>query len=130
MSLKFILGTASYDHHQALVTILKATFQEKPQERFFYLVPNHIKFESEVSILAALKSDENDYVAASQIQVFSLTRLAWYFMKNTPYYQIPRISTAGLNMLVFRLLQEQQDKRLLCRGGVRHAGFVAQLTEQ
>lgn len=58
MSLKFILGTASYDHHQALVTNLKATFQEKPQERYFYLVPNHIKFESEVSILEALKSDE------------------------------------------------------------------------
>ncbi|PKX61753.1 PD-(D/E)XK nuclease family protein [Latilactobacillus sakei] len=130
MSLKFILGTASYDHHQALVTNLKATFQEKPQERYFYLVPNHIKFESEVSILEALKSDENDYVAASQIQVFSLTRLAWYFMKNTPYYQIPRISTAGLNMLVFRLLQEHQEQLQLFRGEVRHTGFVAQLTKQ
>lgn len=130
MSLQFILGRASDDHHQAMVTNLKQSLKEHPNDRFFYLVPNHIKFESEVSILDEIKAEEADYVASTQVQVFSFTRLAWYFMKNTPYYQIPRISTAGLNMLVYRLLQEHADELVLFGGEVNQTGFVAQLTKQ
>lgn len=130
VSLKFILGRISADHHQTLVANLKQSLEKTPNDRFFYLVPNHIKFESEVSILKELQGDEVNYVASSQVQVFSFTRLAWYFMKNTPYYQIPRISTAGLNMLVYRLLQEHADELVLFGGEVNQTGFVAQLTKQ
>ena len=130
MSLKFIIGTASYDHHQTLVKQLQTDLRATNTDRFFYLVPNHIKFESEVALLNDLKTPGSEYVATSRVQVFSLSRLAWYFMKNTPYYQIPRISTAGLNILVYRLLQEHAEELSLFGGEVNQTGFVAQLTSQ
>ncbi|QFP79583.1 PD-(D/E)XK nuclease family protein [Latilactobacillus graminis] len=130
MSLKFIVGTASYDHHQTLVKQLKTDITTTNPGRFFYLVPNHIKFESEVALLKELKDPASKYIATTQVQVFSFSRLAWYFMKNTPYYQIPRISTAGLNMLVYRLLQEHAEQLTLFSGEVNQTGFVAQLTSQ
>lgn len=130
MSLKFIIGTASYDHHQTLVKQLQTDLKATNTDRFFYLVPNHIKFESEVALLNDLKTPGSEYVATSRVQVFSLSRLAWYFMQNTPYYQIPRISTAGLNILVYRLLQEHAEELSLFGGEVNQTGFVAQLTSQ
>lgn len=58
MSLKFIIGTASYDHHQTLVKQLQTDLKATNTDRFFYLVPNHIKFESEVALLNDLKTLE------------------------------------------------------------------------
>ena len=48
MSLGFILGTAAMDHQQAMVERLAADMKQYPDDQFYYLVPNHIKFESEL----------------------------------------------------------------------------------
>lgn len=132
MSLQFILGSAKFDHRQPLVTAM-ASAVEQSTEQAYYLVPNHIKFETEVDVLAALKrlgSPETALFAQSQVQVFSFTRLAWFFMKNEPVYQLPRISTAGLNMLVYQIIRQHADDLTVFRGEVDRPGFISQLTTQ
>lgn len=133
MSLKFILGPASTDRRAAVLKQLEKQMQADPQGQFFYIVPNHIKFSSEVDILTALKQqqgNQDNFFAASRLQVFSFTRLAWFFMKNTSYYQIPRIGAAGLNMLVYQIMADLGDKLTIYRGELAQPGFIAQVVRQ
>lgn len=133
LSLKFILGPASTDRRAAVLEQLQKQLQADPKGQFFYIVPNHIKFSSEVDILTDLKrhqGNQDDFFAASRLQVFSFTRLAWFFMKNTPYYQIPRIGAAGLNMLVYQIMADLADKLTIYRGELAQPGFIAQVVRQ
>ena len=54
MTLQFVLGRAGVDHQSKMIDILRQQKSDNPHDQFFYLVPNHIKFESEVSILKQL----------------------------------------------------------------------------
>ncbi|WP_258115559.1 PD-(D/E)XK nuclease family protein [Levilactobacillus yiduensis] len=133
MSLQFILGSAGQDHRAPMVAALAQQVTDQPTDQGYYLVPNHIKFETEVDVLAALKAKiapDQPLFAQTQVQVFSFTRLAWFFMKNEPVYQLPRISTAGLNMLIYQIIQSHADELTIFRGEVDRPGFVSQLTTQ
>ncbi|MHC9536544.1 PD-(D/E)XK nuclease family protein [Dellaglioa sp. BT-FLS60] len=133
MSLKFVVGKASTDHQKSLVAQLKESKVTDPTAQFFYLVPNHIKFEAEVSVLEALGAEklaEQNLFAQSNVQVLSFTRLAWFFLKNTPYYQIPRLSQSGLNMLVYHLISEHEEELTIFRGEKTQTGFISQLVSQ
>ncbi len=55
MSLKFVLGTAAKDHQASLLEQIKTISQTDPQAKIYYIVPNHIKFATEVSVLDHLR---------------------------------------------------------------------------
>lgn len=133
MSLGFVLGTAAMDHQQAMVERLAEDMEKFPNDQFYYLVPNHIKFESELDVLSRLgklQGDEADMYAQSKLQVLSFSRLAWFFLRNTAGYQVPRISTNGLNMLVFQIMKKHQGELKLYAGEADQAGFVGEVTRQ
>lgn len=133
MSLQFILGSAGQDHREPMMAALAHQVTDQPTDQGYYLVPNHIKFETEVDVLTALKqrvAPNQPLFAQTQVQVFSFTRLAWFFMKNEPVYQLPRISTAGLNMLIYQIIQSHADELTIFRGEVDRPGFISQLTTQ
>lgn len=111
MSLNFVLGTAAKDHQTLLLEQIKNISQTDPKAKIYYIVPNHIKFAAEVSVLDQLRqSRDQDLLAATDIQILSFSRLAWYFMKNDPSYQLPRLSAAGANMLVHKILRTKNDE--------------------
>ena len=59
-SLGFVLGTAAVDHQQVLVDQLTDQLRVAPAaDTFFYIVPNHIKFDTEVSVLAGLRARQD-----------------------------------------------------------------------
>lgn len=127
MTLQFVLGKNGLDHQEKMVEILQKQKLNHPNDQFFYLVPNHIKFESEVSILKQL-SDPNDITTAqSDVQVLSFTRLAWFFLRNTPEYQKQRISTAGINMLLYQIIVDNEDKLILFDHEIHNPGFIGQM---
>lgn len=133
MTLQFVTGKASVDHQASLLESLAQTYQEHPTDQFYYLVPNHVKFESEVQVLsrlATLTGNHDEAYAQSAVQVLSLTRLAWFFMKNEPAYQLPRISQAGMNMLVYQAILDHQDELKLFGGEADRPGFISLLTRQ
>lgn len=74
-SLGFVLGTAAVDHQQVLIDQLADQLKTSPAtDTFFYIVPNHIKFETEISVLAGLRDrlghgSSQDRFAASRIQI-------------------------------------------------------------
>lgn len=131
-TLNFVLGTAAVDHQQILVNRLAEEIAERPHDRFFYIVPNHIKFASEVSVLEDLQERQGvtGTYAQSQVQVLSLSRLAWYLLRDTGTYQTQSLSTVGANMLMTKIVQGHQDKMGMYAGEAKHAGFIGHLTSQ
>lgn len=132
MSLQFVLGPAKVDHRQTMVTQLNQQLQANPQDQFFYLVPNHVKFDTEVDVLnrLAMMAGQSALYAQTQVQVFSFTRLAWYLMKNEAAYQLPRLSSAGINMLLFKILRAHAEDLRLFGGEVNQTGFITQLAQE
>ncbi|WP_225047197.1 PD-(D/E)XK nuclease family protein [Lacticaseibacillus kribbianus] len=131
MGLQFILGTAAADHHRAIIDAMAATRKHDKDARIFYLVPNHVKFEAEVGLLQGLRGEAAvETFAEFAVQTFSPSRLAWYFLKNDPVYQQPRLDGPSNTMLVARLLAEHQDELRVYPGEANKPGFIAQLAKQ
>ncbi|WP_412989282.1 PD-(D/E)XK nuclease family protein [Pediococcus siamensis] len=133
MTVKFILGKASRDSRQTMINEVDRVLQEGTKTRLYYIVPNHIKFQSELTVLNALRARHQGSAttyAQNQLQVFSFSRLAWYFMKNEPVYQIPRLSKAGVGMLIDRIILEHQDELTVFNGEQTQTGFIQQLASQ
>ena len=111
MALELLFGRASSDHELALLERVQATLAADDQAEIFYVVPNHIKFETEIQVLnrlATLQDRHGAAVAVPNVQVFSLSRLAWYYMQNDPIYRQANLSATGMTMLVQSLLREHQ----------------------
>ncbi|GEA92880.1 ATP-dependent helicase/deoxyribonuclease subunit B [Pediococcus damnosus] len=133
MTLKFILGKASRDGQGAMIDQVDQVLSENSQNRVYYIVPNHVKFQSELTVLNELRkrhSQNSHTYAQNQLQVFSFSRLAWYFMKNEPIYQVPRLSKAGVAMLIDRIILEHQDELTVFNGEQTQPGFIQQLASQ
>lgn len=132
-TLNFVLGPASRDHQQQLVRQLHEQKQAHPKDQFFFLVPNHIKFSTEIDVLAALRSmaKTSDVYAQTQVQVLSFSRLAWFLLRNEPAFQVPRISQVGMTMLVAKIIQglSEEDLKMFAKEAHRY-GFIQDLTAQ
>lgn len=133
-SLKFILGTAAFDHQASLLAELKAQMQADPQGQFFYLVPNHIKFGTEIEVLKRLKQADSTAkdqpYAQMDVQILSFSRLAWYLLRDTPALQAPRLSNTGMAMLTAQIVARHQGEMNLFAGEVNRPGFIQELTQQ
>ncbi|WP_407890894.1 PD-(D/E)XK nuclease family protein [Lacticaseibacillus sp. N501-2] len=127
MALQFVIGPASKDHAQAMSRQIKANLAD-PKAQVFYLVPNHVKFEAEVSLLKSLKT--GTIAAQNRVQTFSFTRMAWYFLRESPIFAQPRLDTASNAMLVARLLHENRDQLRLFGGLANAIGFTTKLASQ
>ena len=55
MGLGFILGNASKDHQQKDFEQLAKWRKENPNRMVYYIVPNHIKFESKINALKYMR---------------------------------------------------------------------------
>ncbi|WP_203623320.1 PD-(D/E)XK nuclease family protein [Lacticaseibacillus sp. 866-1] len=137
MTLQFYLGTAAADHRQKMVAAVDQAL--KAGKEVFYLVPNHVKFEAEVSLLQGLRERDGGVqgqFAVSRLQVLSFSRLGWYFLKNTEAYQKPALDRASNTMLVSKvfndLLNDDATKHQLnlFAGSAQNPGFFAELADQ
>lgn len=133
--LGFVLGTAAKDHQEVLVDQMLDQMKTAPAgDTFFYIVPNHIKFQTEIEVLDQLRSRQGkgaaDRFATSRVQVLSLSRLAWFLLRDTPALKRPRLSKIGLTMLVAKVVQEHQDELQLYASEARQQGFIQKLTDQ
>ncbi|MGY3766499.1 PD-(D/E)XK nuclease family protein [Vagococcus vulneris] len=131
MSIQFIIGTGERDHTGTALRQAVKWLEESENHEVYYLVPNHVKFETEVSVLRRLSKLPEyaalDNMASTRLQVFSLSRLAWYKMQYTPRYQQKRLSDAGKFMLIRQVLLEIEMELQIFRYEINKTGFIEQL---
>ncbi|MBS9338859.1 ATP-dependent helicase [Fructobacillus sp. M2-14] len=122
------------DQRARFVQDLKVKIEGGDQRRLFYLVPNHVKFDGEVDVLKRLGTAQgkqaNDTYAQSQVQVYSLTRLAWRFLQDQGKVQPPVLGSAGLFVMVSKILQEQKDSLPVFARMAAKQGFIEKLVSQ
>ncbi|MCC5889320.1 MAG: PD-(D/E)XK nuclease family protein [Alkalibacterium sp.] len=131
MSLQFILGRVHTDKKARLYEQMIERIEQDDQDQIFYIVPDHMKFESEMSLLNHIKnqSDGSHLAGMMQLQVFSFSRLAWYFLQDTALFSRSQLTETGLSMLMRRILRENEEKLTLFRGESQQQGFVEKVTE-
>lgn len=133
MALKFVLGPGTADHDALLQTQMAQVLQSDPQAEVLTIVPNHIKFESEVTTLSALHklmAPETQTFAQSRIQVMSFTRLAWYYLKDEAVFLKPRLSPSNAAMRLSKIITDMDDQLHLYAGQGDNPGFTARLQKQ
>lgn len=133
--LGFVLGTAAKDHQEVLVDQIADQLKTAPREdSFFYIVPNHIKFQTEIDVLSSLRARQGkgntDRFASSRVQVLSFSRLAWFLLRDSPALQQARLSKIGLTMLVAKVVQDHAADLQLYASEAQQPGFIQKLTDQ
>ncbi|MGP6139749.1 PD-(D/E)XK nuclease family protein [Jeotgalibaca sp. A127] len=131
MSLQFIIGPQTANKRESYIKEIKAIMNEKPEAKFFIIVPEHAKFEGEMTILEDLwnldTSANSSFMGSINLQVFSFSRLAWYFLKDEQIFQKKQLSDAGMAMLLRKILLENREELVLFRKEVDKKGFIEQL---
>ncbi|MCM0582940.1 PD-(D/E)XK nuclease family protein [Weissella diestrammenae] len=133
MTLSILFGDGTKDHELALLKQMQHVLKQQPQAQIFYIVPNKIKFQTEINILtrlAALDDRQGATIATQNVQVFSLSRLAWFYMNDTKLYRHATVSPEALAMLVQQLLQAHQNDLQLYANLRNKQGFISQFTSQ
>ncbi len=133
MGLNFILGDATTDHDACLTQKMAAIMRDEPTAQILYLVPNHLKFESEITILNQLKQQlapDATYFASERVQIMSFTRLAWYYLNGEPVFQQPRLTPSASAMQLAKIMADHHDELRIFVGQVDNPGFTAKLQRQ
>lgn len=131
MALQFVIGRAYTDKENELIRQMKTLMDQDASAQVFYLVPDHIKFETEINVLDFLKREQKEshaYTGMINLQVFSFSRLAWYYLQDTAIYNQTQLTETGLSMLVRKLLKERVEDLTIFRGESSQQGFVEKLT--
>ncbi|MBF0779586.1 MULTISPECIES: PD-(D/E)XK nuclease family protein [unclassified Granulicatella] len=127
--LEFILGDITANKQQWIVQDMSKLLQTQHVNTIFYLVPEHIKFDSELSVLSHLMGENSILGGSIRVQIYSFSRLAWFLLKDTGILSKTSLSKVGLTMLVRHILLEHENELSVYRGDIRHSGFIQQLTD-
>lgn len=134
VSLGFIYGKAGTDRQKLVLQQLEEWQSSASVSEIFYIVPDHIKFESEVTVLDYLRHQKGEMekmFASANVQTFSFSRLMWYFLKEQPALTKTRLTPTGLSMIVTHILHELDEKELYVFTRERNSpGFSKKLAEQ
>ncbi|MCH4008241.1 PD-(D/E)XK nuclease family protein [Companilactobacillus sp.] len=132
MTLNFILGKNQFDHHEKMMELFKNDFEKDPQGEFFFIVPNHIKFESEIMMLndfGKIQGNE-ELVASNRVQCFSISRLAWYFLRGTDIFNTETLTDTKSAMIIRNIIDQHRSDLKILGGMADKSGFIDQLTSQ
>ncbi|WP_164505107.1 PD-(D/E)XK nuclease family protein [Companilactobacillus hulinensis] len=130
MTLNFVLGKNQLDHQKKMMDLFQKDYQNDPNGKFFFLVPNHIKFESEINILKYLGNDSDELIATSNVQIFSFSRLAWYFLRGQSIYNTESLTETKSAMLLRNIILQHKSELKIFSGMVGKPGFIDQLSSQ
>ncbi|MFD1419064.1 PD-(D/E)XK nuclease family protein [Companilactobacillus keshanensis] len=130
MTLNFVLGKNQFDHHQKMMELFRKDYQKNPEGQFFFLVPNHIKFESEINMLKELGNEDADLIATSNIQSFSFSRLAWYFLRSNSTFTTESLTSTKSAMILRNIINKNKKSLKIFSGMTEKSGFFEQLSKQ
>ncbi|KKB36786.1 helicase-exonuclease AddAB subunit AddB [Bacillus thermotolerans] len=121
MSVQFIIGRSGTGKTKRLLDEIKSKVKESPiGDPIIYLVPEQMTFLSEYT----LASDEG-IGGMIRAQVYSFTRLAWRVLQETGGMSRQHISSAGLNMLIRKIIEDKRDDLHIFAGAADKNGFIS-----
>lgn len=126
--LQFLLGGLMRDKQAVMIDRMKKLLETNTVKQVFYLVPDHMKFDSEIQVLSQLNVDE-EVSGSIHTQVYSFSRLAWFLLKDTGVLTKRALSQSGLSMLLRHTLMQLEGQLIVYRGQMHKQGFIEQLLD-
>ena len=103
-------------------------YKHYPEYETFIIVPNHIKFTTEVRAINKLAvSEKKAETSVKNLQVLSFSRLAWYFLKDAEMGLPTRLDDAAAAMLLAQIIEQKRDELTLFKNVNVNSGLVKQL---
>lgn len=128
--IKIITGRQTDQLQDQILNLAVNNYIENPQQETFIIVPNHIKFTTEVKTLNKLANlTGQEQVAVKNLQILSFSRLAWYFLRNEQIALPQILDDAASLMLLKQIVTKKQDQLLLFKDETINQGALKQLYE-
>ncbi|MDF7638921.1 PD-(D/E)XK nuclease family protein [Lactobacillus sp. ESL0791] len=126
--INILLGRQTDPLQEKILEEATKNYQQHPEQETFVIVPNHIKFTTEVRAINKLVIDSHKVTASvKNLQVLSFSRLAWYFLKDAETGLPTQLDDAAAAMLLAKIIAQKQDELLLFKTTKINSGLVKQL---
>ncbi|CDX66753.1 PD-(D/E)XK nuclease family protein [Leuconostoc citreum] len=135
MSLTVYMNHGQIDMRHALLSHAHEALNQDNNLTVYYIVPNHVKFDSEVDVLRRFarltgQNPDTSLYAQSRLQVYSLSRLTWALLKDMATMQPNVIQGTGLFIMVSDILRDYAGQLPIFARMQSKAGFVTTLVAQ
>ncbi|WP_062324948.1 hypothetical protein [Holzapfeliella floricola] len=108
--LDFRLGDQTDNVHQELLDEAVNHYYHNKNELTFIIVPNHIKFDTEVSAMQKLSLlEKKKLVSTKNLQILSFSRLSWFFLKDSQKGLLPILTDTAAKMILKQILNDNQE---------------------
>ena len=116
--IKILTGRQTDPLQEKILEEAVENYKNNPEYETFIIVPNHIKFTTEIKAINKLaKSKGQSETSVKNLQVLSFSRLAWYFLKEEEQGLPTRLDDAASAMLLGKIIKEKQrEKKTLIFG--------------
>ncbi len=123
MSVRFVIGRTGTGKSKLFIDEITEKLKESPSgDSLIYLVPDQMTFLSEYRLI-----NTPGLKGMIRAQVFSLTRLAWRILQETGGISRKHISSAGLNMLIRKIIEDKKDHLKIFGRAADKTGFIDQM---
>ncbi|MDO4912257.1 MAG: PD-(D/E)XK nuclease family protein [Lactobacillus sp.] len=114
--------------HVADEVLNQAIKTYQTDEPVFLIVPNHLKFTTEVKALNTLaKAQGKETTSVNNLHVLSFSRLAWYFLNQTGAKILQSLDDSAISMLLAKIITEKKSQLTLLKSQTITPGLIKQL---
>ena len=125
MAVRFVIGRAGTGKTNLfLEEIRDKLYQDPSGSPIIYLVPDQMTFLSETRFI-----EQQSLAGMIRAQVFSFSRLAWRVLQETGGLGRTHLSSAGLNMLIRKVVEDKKGELTLFGRAIDKPGFMEQVEE-
>lgn len=126
--IKIIVGRQTDFLQEKILQEAVDNYQNFPEHQTFVIVPNHIKFTTEVRAINKLAVNQgNTEQSVKNLQVLSFSRLAWFFLKNADKGMLTQLDNAAAAMILTKIIEEKRSDLHLFKNVSASPGLVNQL---
>ena len=123
--IKILTGRQTDPLQEKILEEAVENYQKNPEYETFIIVPNHIKFTTEVKAISKLAINQNKSEASvKNLQILSFSRLAWYFLKDAERGLATTLDDAASAMLLEKIIKQHKDELTLFKQTNINPGLV------
>jgi DNA helicase/exodeoxyribonuclease V, subunit B (EC 3.1.11.5) len=120
MSLRFLIGRSGTGKTDFLLKEMIDKLRQDPSgPPILYIVPEQMTFLSEYQLVTGW-----NVTGTFRLQVYSFTRLAWRILQNTGAGGRTFINNTGMNMLLRRIMNENEGRLRIFYKSAKETGFI------
>lgn len=133
--IKFILGRQTDPLQDKILDEATKNYKQNPENETFIIIPNHIKFTTEVKAISKLANkdhtseidNKNETVSVKNLQVLSFSRLAWYYLKDVEKGLPTQLDDAAAAMIVSQIIEDKRSELTMFANVNINSGLVNDL---